>query len=59
MKPYVVTEPAFRAFLTPGELQWIKLYWDLGIDFGMAGPRSQTKWTDCNRNSTARAAAPE
>jgi outer membrane receptor protein involved in Fe transport len=37
MKPYVVVEPAFRAFLTPGELLWIKLYWDLGIDYGIGG----------------------
>ena len=37
MKPYVVVESSFRAFLTPGELQWIKLYWDLGIDFAVGG----------------------
>jgi len=37
MKPYVVVEPAFRAFLSPGELLWIKLYWDLGIEFGIGG----------------------
>ena len=37
MKPYVVVEPTFRAYLTPGELQWIKLYWDLGIEYAAGG----------------------
>lgn len=37
MKPYIVAEPAYRAFLSSGELLWIKLYWDLGIDFSIGG----------------------
>ena len=40
MKPFVVAESMFKAYLTPAEIDFLKLYWDMSTfyEYGKSGP---------------------